>query len=204
MRNNVAAHPSEDVLENYALGHLNEEPTRSMEEHLLVCTKCQNALADVDAFIAGVKEACLDAAAAAPYHPGRLRFFSQHRLLWAVAVASALLVIAVPISRRHLTTRGDADVALRVSRGAGVADIARAPSGRVLRLHIDLSELPRLDSYSIEIVNAEGARVWYGLATPSAAGLVVAVTNPPARGSYWVRLYGAPSDLLREYGLKIG
>jgi hypothetical protein len=43
-------HVSEQMLELYALGRLAEELVPSLEEHLLVCAKCQEALTEEDVF----------------------------------------------------------------------------------------------------------------------------------------------------------
>lgn len=43
-------HPSEQMIELHALGRLGEELVPSLEEHLLVCVQCQNALQEEDAF----------------------------------------------------------------------------------------------------------------------------------------------------------
>lgn len=43
-------HPSEQIIELYALGRLAEELVPSFEEHLLICLRCQEALREEDAF----------------------------------------------------------------------------------------------------------------------------------------------------------
>jgi hypothetical protein len=47
---NLSNHPSEQMIELYALGRLGEELVPSLEEHLLVCAQCQNALREEDTF----------------------------------------------------------------------------------------------------------------------------------------------------------
>lgn len=49
-------HPDEDALENYARHKLSELESGSLEAHLLACCTCQDALAEIDAFILAVKE----------------------------------------------------------------------------------------------------------------------------------------------------
>lgn len=43
-------HPSDEAIELYALGRLHEELVVALEEHLLVCEQCQDALEEDDAF----------------------------------------------------------------------------------------------------------------------------------------------------------
>ena len=51
------AHPSEEVLEEYALGRLTGPELEQFEEHLLVCAQCQDGLAETDEFIVTMKQA---------------------------------------------------------------------------------------------------------------------------------------------------
>lgn len=48
---------SEEIWEEYALGLRNEESSEVLEEHLLVCTDCQDVLAEVDEYIRVAKAA---------------------------------------------------------------------------------------------------------------------------------------------------
>jgi anti-sigma factor RsiW len=43
--------------EEYALGMLSDEDSKSLEEHLLICSACQDLLAEVDEYIRVVKTA---------------------------------------------------------------------------------------------------------------------------------------------------
>ena len=49
-------HPSEEDIELYALGRLAEDLVPSIEEHLLICTQCQDALQLEDAFSQSMAE----------------------------------------------------------------------------------------------------------------------------------------------------
>jgi len=53
-----------EVWEEYALGMQSEEDCRSLEEHLLICSACQNLLADADEYIRVAKAAGSRAAGA--------------------------------------------------------------------------------------------------------------------------------------------
>lgn len=44
-------HPGENVLEEYAFGRLDDAKEAVLEQHILVCVRCQSALAAVDEYI---------------------------------------------------------------------------------------------------------------------------------------------------------
>jgi Putative zinc-finger len=44
-------HYSEPMWEDYAMGRLSGEECERLEEHLLICSTCQDLLAEVDQFI---------------------------------------------------------------------------------------------------------------------------------------------------------
>jgi hypothetical protein len=50
-------HPAEDTLEEYAFNRLAEEEAAPLEEHLLVCSICQDRLAASDEYIRLMKAA---------------------------------------------------------------------------------------------------------------------------------------------------
>jgi hypothetical protein len=53
----LCARYQEDVWEQYALGMLSKADCESLEEHLLICPACQDALAGADEYIESVKAA---------------------------------------------------------------------------------------------------------------------------------------------------
>ena len=54
---NHGDHVDEEILERYALGRLNEVQAAPVEEHLLVCQWCQDALGAADEYIRTVRAA---------------------------------------------------------------------------------------------------------------------------------------------------
>jgi hypothetical protein len=48
---------SGEMLEIYALGHMNERACARLEEHLLVCHRCQDRLAEMDEYIRAARTA---------------------------------------------------------------------------------------------------------------------------------------------------
>lgn len=45
------SHPSDDLLEEYAFRRLAEEQAAPLEGHLLACSSCQEALAEIDEYV---------------------------------------------------------------------------------------------------------------------------------------------------------
>jgi hypothetical protein len=167
---------------------------------LLVCCGCRSALEETQEFIRAAK------VAAAEYqtNPRRdwLDFARFYRLPKFVALAAAVLLVAVILWHRDPAISA-ASVDLIALRG-GAIPMAQARAGAELDLRIDLTGLPALPAYRIEIVNADGRSTW---TTTTAAGertLIAHVPKRLARGIYWVRLYSESAELLREFGLKLG
>jgi hypothetical protein len=52
-------HPGEDVLETYLLQKLPSSKLLEVEEHLLICSECQDAVEELENLIGGIKLACL-------------------------------------------------------------------------------------------------------------------------------------------------
>jgi hypothetical protein len=50
-------HFPQETWEAYALGMPSEEDCKSLEEHLLICSVCQDLLAEADEYIQAVKSA---------------------------------------------------------------------------------------------------------------------------------------------------
>jgi predicted anti-sigma-YlaC factor YlaD len=65
-------HCDEEVLEEYCLGILNERRTSAVEEHLLVCEECRDALAVQNEFVQ-----CLKAALRVQCAPQELAYFQK-------------------------------------------------------------------------------------------------------------------------------
>lgn len=59
----------DDLLENYAMGKLSDQESEPVEEHLLLCSACQERLDDLDDFIRVMKNALT---VPAPTPPGTL------------------------------------------------------------------------------------------------------------------------------------
>ena len=204
-------HTSEEMLEEYSRGTLPDAEAAVVEEHLLICPRCQARLAEVDAFVDATRQAAVRLQTAPPttweeiWH-GLCRWVTRRPVRLAATTAMAALLATVAIT----WWVGNRDqpafsVYLQAVRGGETLLNARAPLGRPLLLKLDPAGLPVLPSYRLEIVDPRGAAVFEATAQRNATAITVEVARRLSAGAYWVRLYEPyPSrTLLREFGLLI-
>ena len=196
-------HASDEALEQYATHSLPEAALAEVEEHLLVCSQCQQQLEEIDAYVSAMRSAAkgLDQEdeSRKTYWTRVSRILTFRKFGWAMAVAALVLgAVALRIS----TKRPVAPFALvlETSRGSGMQ---HAPAGRRLELSLNTQGLPSFSGYELEIVD-DSARLQYQ-SHMSAQQSAVRTTLPAGlrRGTYFIRLYSPARELLREYGLQI-
>ena len=87
---------SESDWEDYAMGLLTEQKTAALEEHLLICVRCQDQLARVDEYIEVVETASALVAAGPADHGASLSIATLRKRLakplGAAAAAATLLL----------------------------------------------------------------------------------------------------------------
>jgi hypothetical protein len=179
--------------------------TAQLEEHLLVCTSCQDALAETDEFVAairiGIGQTIPDVVQAKPRWQDKFRSRSPLAIkmsLVPVVIVAVLGFLAI----REPSAEHSTPVAVNLASFRGVSVLAPAPSGKPLQLNIQTPDLTPGKDYRVEVVDASGGPVWKGTPTDTDGKLVVSMTKPLIAGVYWVRVYGAGSGLLREFGLE--
>jgi hypothetical protein len=195
-------HPSEDALENYAFHRLAEEDSARLEEHLMLCETCQEALDKAEQFILLMKASTgTDPAAiwAKPFRPVKHIAPIKH-IVWSGGLAAVFLVVGL-ISWPRGEVAAPAPVTLASFRGT--VAMAHAPGRRPLSLAIDAPDVPLTGAYRIEIVTAVGKPAWRGGLAAIGGKLTALVPARLDAGVYWVRLYAGDSELLREFGLKL-
>ena len=203
MQLEIGSHPNDSDLEQYSMNRLPEERLATFEEHLLACESCQDRLLETEAYVNAVRSVS-PKLRQANRPRWRERYFGQ-RPTWVAAFAMS--VVALCVGRIWLgPPRGPTDFAavlLHSSRGIEGLAVAQAPAGRPLALTIDLTELPALPSYRLEIVSATGKPVWQVTAGAREGKISQQLSQGLNQGQYYVRLYTEHSKLLREYGLRI-
>ncbi len=221
------AHPPEEILERYAMGKAAEAETEQIEEHILICGQCRDALDESDHWIALMKAAALPAEpakpAAGPWQrwwqslPGAKRAvgggwiagFRTPAVAGTCAAALAVFFVA-PVSRQQ-QEKGPGAVVAEISLAAMRGNDLRVevPAGVVLRLRFEES-IQREFVGSVTIVTADGSPVWSGVpeksqavsSTSGADKIGLGILTPKLQpGEYWVRVFGPGGDQIKEYGL---
>lgn len=209
MQAEFGAHVETGELELYSMGRIEGAQLERIEEHLLVCAWCQDRLAAEDKYVRATRVAAARVAA----EPQQPRSRAQDRLrafVWSYEPILLTVVIAIVLVGVFWFVRPSHE-ALNPAVVTVILDVARSerggatvPAGSEPMLHIDLTDLPQLPAYVVEIVNSRGESVWQSAATPSGGKLGLKVEKSLDGGSYWIRLYSSTPEraLLREYGLK--
>jgi hypothetical protein len=193
----VVAHPTEDVLEEYAFCRLSEKDLAKVENHLLICPNCQEALLRLDQFILAMKENSSEDARSGSAQSGRGAYVGYGT---AIAIAVAALMVAAVAPEIH-RTRVETPVQLVAFRGGENGALISAQAGSTLNLKVDLSDLTPSALYRLQIVDAQGIPVWTTESRASGSSFEVKMSPGLDRGVYWIRLYSG-SELLREFGLR--
>jgi len=203
MQFGIGSHLEEPELEEYSMGTLLEANLEAFEEHLLACDSCQDRLLEMEAYVNAMRSASPKLREVR--QPFWADLFRRPRPAWIAAFAMGVVVLGVarvwivpPPARPEV-----ASVILHSSRGIDGLAIAKAPSGKLLSLIMDLTELPPFPSYTLEIVNATGKPVWHATAHPENGKISQPTTNRLPVGQYYVRLNAPGGALLREFSLRI-
>ncbi len=209
----ATAHPSGDVLENYALGRLVEPELGHVETHLFVCHSCQDALIETDEYVSVMKSALAEPLPEAESWSTRWaafagRFTDSLRIPRTVPVycaALATLSLMAVLSQGYVPGQAEGTaITLRSVRGGVEATRAQGPAAPHLRLRIESPYLSPDQALEARIVDAGGKQTWAGRPLfHHDTGYVMQVDSELGAGTYWVRLYDSQQRLLQEYGLQL-
>jgi hypothetical protein len=200
-------HPLEDEFEEYAFDRLSEERCAQFEEHLLVCERCQDQLAQTDEYILLMKQTAAQWRGASSGKAPRAGI--SPTVLWssmAAVLAAGLVTAALTLGVPHTgLAREPSSVLLIAMRGGQEQGMPRARAGAPVDITIDTSDFDDRHHLRIKMVDADGLPVWNGQAIELAAGNRVSarIDARLAVGVYWIRLYSAEGELLREFGLRV-
>lgn len=195
-------HRTDDQLEQYALDRLPEADLAGLEEHLIACAGCRERLDEIGDFALGMSEVTARQSEgwARGRWWGRGRLWGwMRRPAFAMAVAFAVLIIVIAVfSKGHQDFAPLVSLQLTALRGEMPATVP------AVQFNLMLSDGPREGGpFRIEVVDATGSRMWTGLAESGPSGVLVKVTKRLTNGDYFVRLYTASGQLLREYGFRV-
>lgn len=205
----VDEHIREEALELYAMGRLGDPQAAELEEHILFCTDCQEALERVDDFILAFRVAAkqLQAERREPVSAW-MRFWKwvnlgrDHLRIGMLAPAAATLAVAVAVIVAPVSIREPGIEMVRLESARGEAGIAKVKAGNRLHMNLDVRGLPTLASYRVELADENGGLVWTAFVKPSAQGLSVTTGKAVSEGQYWLRIHGSDGTLLREFGVR--
>ncbi len=197
MTSEFLKHIPEETLEQYCLGRLSETEIEPIEEHLFVCTHCQEQLAETDEFVRAVRSACDELEAEPVVEPWWKRIWAGSAAFsWkpaAAMVACALALFLVLPFRNP----GSAVVDLQTMRGP--EDAIEVPAGKDLTLRLAVGDAT--GPLEVRLADASGSPVTTAKVEKSGADAVAQVKQLRA-GSYWARLYSG-DQLVREYSLNV-
>ena len=209
-----SSHITEQHLEAYAANQLLENELDRVEEHLLVCTLCQDQLDLIERFGRAMRAAAAHIrdeekqAREKSWLKSWLRNITQIPVpAWAGAAGLAviLLMVSLPFhfpNRRPVQPPGPpVEVTLESARGDTKGTAA---AGHALHLVMDGEGITELPDWKAEIVDDVGWKMWNGAGKRSGDVILADVPQSFSPGTYFVRLYKpAETDPAREFKLVV-
>ncbi|HEY3439591.1 MAG TPA: hypothetical protein VGK29_02520 [Paludibaculum sp.] len=190
-----------------------------IEEHLLACSKCLDRV-EAEAIYTQAFQDAAKQAEAEDFARAMGSVTAERKTGWResllagwtalfgkrtiLAVAGAGVVTAALFYSAALRNPGqDAVVELSLARGVSEAG-AVAPVGRGLALSADVSQLPVLPNWQVDVVDATGQLEQSVQVAAVGGRLSWVVKDGLPAGRHWVRLRAAGNGtLVREYGLLV-
>jgi hypothetical protein len=200
LRDMPIQHIEANLLDQYALGTLSAESIAELEEHLLVCSFCQNRLVEADEFLILFREAATPEDASTTQR--WLNTFAFRTSFWsgAAAALAALLILLITGDSHHANLQ-PAILLMQSLRGPEAGAVMG--SARPFLLIFDVAVQANPADYEIEIVDAVCNEV-LDRGADVRDGRLAALVERLARGRYWVRVYRKQPgrELLAEYSLR--
>ena len=195
----LPSHPNEEVLEEYVFHRLPAVLVAQVEEHLLLCESCREALHKIDEFVSTMHASARTLNSIQSSAPGARR----RTALWtgAGAVSVAVVTLAGLLVLHETPKEQAAPVAVTLSSIRGLEALSIVPAGKPLELHIDAPDLAPAGNYQIRLVNSAGGQIWKGTTTHRDGKPLAQIPVALKAGVYWVRLYDATGTALREFGM---
>lgn len=201
---NPDIHGTDEQLDLYALGQLaaSDQPgLEALEDHLMICSTCRDRLDAVEAFASGIKGAYRhNSAIALSKQTGLFAWMQWPRVSIALALLALAAIISI-FSRGQTQFIAAANLQLNATRG----EMPQTAPARELDLTL-LSAPTEEQTFRAVIVNGTGRTVWSGQARQGSAGVGSLQVKAQQRfdsGDYFLRLFGASGDVVREYGFRV-
>ena len=196
-------HLTEEQIEQYVMGKLRGEECDQVEEHLLICSTCQDVLEERDSFVNHIRVAgqrLLDKPQDSgwtkiPYLPA---LAARPLPAMAAGLCSLAFVLFLVVPRTQVTPLEQQQITLESMRGSNTDSVA-AKADQSLSLLLDASGLSEsATTYSVKIVNDAGQERLSGTAIAQNGKLSMNVSRGLPVGNYFVRVYDSSVKLLRE------
>lgn len=190
MKNVYSQCLNEKQLEDYVFGRVSAEALPDVEEHLLVCSDCQDRLQAEEQYVAAFRSAA--------------RAVPTHNRWYKPLAAAACLVMAVGLWFPLRESNNQMDtVDLRAERGGAVMPPATLRAGHKAELKVDLVGLESRHVRRLQIVAATGAPVAETAVEEATAVSTWTLGRKLEAGTYWVRAFDKSGKQLREFKLDV-
>ena len=190
LMNELDRHSDPEELEQFATGNIASEEAERLEDHLLFCESCRVNLMETEAYLASIRRA------AASYRKPKVQ------TAWSLVpllAAGCCLVGLLSFTLRWSGAR-QAPLAVNLTAMRANGNVTLAGAGRELQLHPDLTGLIPNSAYRLEMVDRNGRQVWRGELVPPQDRVLASRQHA---GTYFIRVYTAGGELLREYALQV-
>lgn len=192
------AHPSEEQLERYAMGHLVERELVPIEEHLLFCEACQDRLAVAESLLPTLRRALQEIEREQPAAPLWKSWFSMRWIPTPVLAACAAIALAVAVWPPNRQVEWQS---VRLEAMRGEVKPAEAVEGYSLELQLNTEGL-EVGPALLQVVDWLGTPIEDANVLIGRSPLMTRLSHPLKSGQHWVRLK-ANGSLLREYSLPV-
>ena len=182
------------------MGRLSESETEPVEEHLLLCSVCQDTLTETEDFLRALRTATEQMQAQPVAETWWFRW--RHALtkvpkpVFAVVACALALLVVIPTR-----TRNPVVVELQAMRGPESAAAAPANSKLTLRVPLPSTASVQPGQLEIRVANLSGIVVAQAPAKQSDEHAVAQIDGL-SQGVYWARLYSG-EQIVGEYGLNV-
>ncbi len=190
------SHLTEDALELYCLGMLDEErDVPIVEEHLLYCEYCQKRLEKAQTFV----DAAKGGAQKAQEEPPKGGSGNPLRT-WSIVAVAGAAAIGIVLFNPTAVEQTAAPMAFDLVSFRNQSSL-EVPAGRPLQFKPDVEGLEAGTALRYKIVSGEGKMIMEG---PLGAAPAIIQCQALEAGKYWLRVLDAQGqETLREFSISV-